>query len=165
MITYLYERVIPAAYDILPKALNSAEASAMLLAIALQETQAAARRQLGNGPARGFHQFERAGVLGVQSHPVSRSLVQIAHAALCYAPQMNAQDALVAIEHNDILSCIYARLLMLRHPSALPGPSLPDVGWVIYFESWMPGRPRPDTWLGNYRRAWAIVQPSIAVSA
>lgn len=166
MITYLYEHILPAAYEILPKAMNSPEASAMLLAIALQETHCAARRQFGNGPARGFWQFERGGgVAGVQTHPLTSRLALLAHAALCYGPQMTAGDAWTAIEHNDVLAAVYSRLLLWTHHSALPGPSLPDVAWVIYFESWRPGKPKPETWAANYKRAWAIVQPSPAIPA
>ncbi len=52
---------------------DTPEGRLMLLAIGLQESRFEHRRQLGNGPARGFWQFEAGGgVKGVMTHLASR---------------------------------------------------------------------------------------------
>lgn len=71
---------IEPALRLLPPAMDTVKARVMLLAIGLQESAFAARRQAGNGPARGFWQFElgtpqsRGGVWGCSCmSPVGRT--------------------------------------------------------------------------------------------
>jgi len=48
------EKAILPALAILPAKMDTPQARVMLLAIGLQESEFAHRRQMGNGPARGF---------------------------------------------------------------------------------------------------------------
>lgn len=60
--------ILDPALKLLPS-MDSVRARMMLLAIGLQESRFEHRRQLGNGPARGFWQFESGG--GVRVLPGS----------------------------------------------------------------------------------------------
>ena len=63
------EKAIRPALAALPARMRSREAVVMLLAIGLQESLFKYRRQMANGPARGFWQFEKmGGVAGVLQH-------------------------------------------------------------------------------------------------
>lgn len=133
-------------------------AERMLLAIALQETALAARRQGGNGPAMGFWQFERlGGVAGVLSHLATKK----AAAAVCEALVVPAdKDAVwAALQHNDTLACAFARLLLWTDPKALP--STADEGWACYLRLWRPGKPHPEKWPAY----WAMADRAVAAAA
>lgn len=157
MTSYLYRHILPAAYDVLPDIMASDEADAMLLAIALQESSCAHRKQV-NGPAKGFWQFEAGGgVRGVLTHPRSRSHAKAALVALCYKPTLTAKEIHAALEHNDVLACVWARLLLWTLPQGLPQADDADTGWQLYLAAWRPGKPHPKTWAAHYARAWALV--------
>jgi hypothetical protein len=157
MLNCLHRFVLPAAYDVLPAKMQSPAASAMLLAIALQESKCAHRKQV-NGPARGLWQFELSGgVVGVRSHPATRPHLQVALASLCYPALLQPSSALLAIEHNDIVGCVFARLLLWSLPDALPTAAQPGDGWRQYLEAWRPGKPHPETWPANFARAWTLI--------
>src|SRR5688500_15339808 len=65
--------IVEPALLLLPESMTSKKATCLLIAIALQESRLTYRKQLGNGPARGLWQFERAGgVAGVLSHAASK---------------------------------------------------------------------------------------------
>jgi hypothetical protein len=158
MIGIVHRHIVPAAYAVLPVRMTSPAATAMLLAIALQESGARVRHQTPAGPARGFWQFEAGGgVYGVQHHPRTAAALETALVALCYPPQMGQFLLHGIIEHNDVLACVLARLLLYTLPAALPGPNGAPAGWVQYVELWRPGRPHPETWSGFYATAWAMV--------
>lgn len=154
MLEHLGRFVVPAAFDVLPPAMMSPPATAMLLAIALQESKCVTRRQGGNGPARGFWQFETGGVAGVLLHAKSGPQARAALVALCYSPHLTAADVRTVIEHNDVLACVFARLLLWTLPDTLPGREAPQAGWLQYLRGWRPGKPHPETWAGNFDRAW-----------
>ncbi|WP_203230088.1 hypothetical protein, partial [Azotobacter chroococcum] len=101
----------------------------MLLAIGLQESGLAHRRQIG-GPARGLWQFEQGGgVRGVLLHPMSRQ-----HAlAACEAHNVKPSAAAVyaALEHDDILAAAFARLLLWADPAPLPAVGEVAKSWVL----------------------------------
>lgn len=153
---YLHQVVVPASSQLLPPAMHSPQATAMLLAIALQESAAAHRKQV-KGPARGWWQFESNGVAGVLEHVASRIPMQHVCATLRYVTR--AKTCHVAIEHNDILAGCFARCLLWTLPDPLPEQTRPDVGWKQYLKAWRPGKPHPDQWLGNFEQAWALVAP------
>jgi len=156
MIDLVHRFIIPAAYAVLPPKMASANASALLIAIGLQESGFQARRQQF-GPARGFWQFEVSGVRGVLHHPKSRAAIENAIVRLGYGTLVD-EDALHDIaEHNDILAACFARALLWTLPGTLPGPDELDVSWALYERGWRPGRPRPTSWPANYRAAWAHV--------
>lgn len=158
MVEYLIRFILPAAFDVLPPVMASTPAEAMLIAIALQESKCAARHQGGKGPARGFWQFETGGIAGVQKHRSTAVCTRGVLAALCYSPTLPAPEVRLAIEHNDVLACAFARLLLWTLPMPLPATRDDgDRGWAQYIDGWRPGKPRPNTWPGNYSRAWNAV--------
>lgn len=154
MIEHLLQFTLPAAYSLLPPQMESKEASAMLLAISLQESGAEHRRQV-NGSARGFWQFERAGVRAVLTHPRSEAHVARATKALCYFP--TAERIHGVIEHNDTLAAVCARLLLWTLPVPLPGRADRVMSWGQYTAAWRPGKPRPETWAEHFAAAWELV--------
>ncbi len=153
--TFLRIAIQP-AMSLLPAAMNTPNARAMQLAICLQESRLAHRRQI-RGPARGFAQFELAGgVVGVLTHHATRPLIEPILRELCYEPAASA--CYDAIEHNDVLAMVFARLLLWTDPSPLPGHTDADAGWAIYLRTWRPGRPHPETWPEAYNLAWQTVE-------
>lgn len=169
-LAYLRDAVIPAAALLLPELMRSSQATAMLLAIALQESGALHRQQV-HGPARGFWQFELNGIISVCLHPATQPHLMPALATLRYpfdvkTPEggmdLNALKATVnalhqAVEHNDVLACIFARLNLwwLRDP--LPERCHPDDGYRQYLDSWRPGKPKEKTWAANFQTAWDAI--------
>lgn len=148
--TVLRDVIVP-ALALLPDKLRSPRAQVMLLTIAQQESDLAARRQANNGPARGLWQFERGGVNGVMGHPASEPLLVRACAGLGVPFQLAAIHA--ALETSDTLACIVARLLLYTLPQPLPPIGYTDGAWRQYIEAWRPGKPRPLTWSRNYQTA------------
>lgn len=156
MLFHAAHRVLPVAYALLPPEMGSRTASAMLLAIGLQESAFRHRRQI-SGPARGFWQFERGGVEGVLTHRASRDHATRVLEVLCYR---GADVAAVhaALEHNDVLACVFARLLLWTLPGALPKDEHAEAdGWKQYLSAWRPGKPHRETWAGNYGVAFDLV--------
>jgi len=155
--------VVP-ALDILPRAMDSTPARVMLLAIGQQESGFAVRRQYGNGPARGFWQFEqgtqksRGGVWGVYLHDASRYWLSV----LCAARHVAFDPVAVynALEHDDVLAAGVARLLLFTDPMKLPAVDDGPGAWALYLRTWRPGKPRPETWAGYHRAAVKAVQPA-----
>jgi hypothetical protein len=150
---YLRDHVIPAAYAILPPKMASREATALLLAIALQESRCDARCQHGGGPAHGFWQFERGGVAGVMKHGASAR--PFAEACLALRYPLDLDRVYRAIEHNDVLAAVCARLLLWTLPAPLPAAGQAEEGWRAYLSAWRPGKPHRDTWDAHFASAWA----------
>jgi hypothetical protein len=157
MIEHLIHHVIPAAYALLPPAMASRRATAMLIAIALQESRLTERRQLHGGPARGFWQFERIGIKGVLLHRKSQPPIEAVLATLCYPK--DAEGAYEAVEHNDVLAASFARCLLWTLPEALPAREDTRLGWQQYLAAWRPGKPHPATWDALYQQAWTLAEP------
>lgn len=154
MIPYLRDFAIPAACAVLPASMRGAKATAMLVAIALQESKAAHRYQVG-GPAKGFWQFEAGGgVHGVLSHPATQRHARLALVMLCYPASMPTSAIHAAIEHNDVLAAVFARLLLWTLPFPLPERADALGAWAQYLEAWRPGKPHPLVWPENYALAW-----------
>lgn len=140
--------------SILPERMDSPEARAMLFAIGMQESRFMHRRQI-RGPARGFWQFERGGVRGVLKHPASRSTAESVCSFLNYPADAEVVHA--AIEHNDMLACAFARLLLWRLPERLPMGDNAAEAWCQYIDTWRPGKPHRQTWDAFYTQAWEAV--------
>lgn len=151
---FLRTAIVP-ALALLPDQMDSAEARAMILAIALQESSLRYRRQRGNGPARSLCQFEKAGIGGVLLHPVTILKATALCEALSVEPTVDAVYA--AIEYQDVLCAGFARLLLWTSPLNLAGPAEPPAAWRLYLDSWKPGAPRPDEWRSNFAIAWHTV--------
>lgn len=142
--------IISLALKELPGKMDSDPARIMLMAIGLQESRFAYRRQMGNGPARGFWQFEAGGgVRGVMEHSASRQYAYDALAARGLAPVI--RTAWAELEHDDVLAAIFARLLLWTDRHALPHNW--QGGWDCYIRNWRPGKPHPGTWREHYESA------------
>lgn len=165
MIDLILRYTLPAVYAVLPPTMNSPEASALLLAIGLQESQFLARRQGGAGPARGFWQFERAGLAGVLEHAATAVRLEAACRMLCYTGPIDVASCYVRVEHNDTLAGVFARLLLWTLPDRLPRRDERQRSWNQYADAWRPGRPRPQTWDANYNEAWDRVEQLAALNA
>lgn len=154
---YILTEVAPRAYRLLPPAMASARATCLLLAIGLQESRLAERRQRGNGPARGLWQFElgtrasRGGVWGVFLHWQTRDLLR----DVCEARGVEFAPKAIwgELEHDDVLAFAVARLLLWTVPEPLPAIGEVERAWQQYLGAWRPGRPHPETWQDLYSEA------------
>lgn len=142
---------IQPAMDLLPKVMDSARARVMLLTIGMQESRFLYRRQMGNGPARGFWQFERGtqaskgGVWGVYLHKESRDHLK----ALCKVRKTDFDPDAIwrALEHDDVLAAGVARLLLWTDAQPLPAVDDMEGAWKLYADrAWRPGKPHKKTW-------------------
>lgn len=157
MTDFLLRFILPAAYDVLPVQMYSLPSDAMLLATALQESGCASRKQTPIGPARSFWQFENGGINGVLTHRSTAATARTVLAALCYSPTLRAGEIRLILEHNDVLACAFARMLLWTLPTPLAPREAPELAWTQYVDAWRPGAPRPKDWPGNFTRAWAAV--------
>ena len=153
----ILKTAIDPAMALLPGVPDTRESRCLLLAIGLQESRFEHRRQMGNGPARGFWQFETGGVRGVVNHATSAGLLR----KLCAARNVpcSATEIWRAIEHDDVLAAGLARLLIFTDPFKLPALGDVDGAWRLYaHRCWRPGKPHPETWPGFYAQALEAVQ-------
>lgn len=154
---YLNSTILTGALSLLEPRMDTPEARAMLIAIALQESGLKARRQSGNGPAKSYFQFERGGVEGILNHKSSRDMIRKVCMALDVEPAVDAIHS--AIEHNDILGAACARLLLFTSPKPMPQSNQMMEGWEMYCnELWRPGKPRFETWGSNWVTAWEALK-------
>lgn len=156
MIDLVRAFILPAAYAVLPLPMASDRATALLLAIGLQESRFIERRQM-HGPARGFWQFEVAGVRGVLEHPRSQLPIAQALRALRYDHTLEAEQLQPLLEHNDVLAACFARCLLWTSPLPLPDVDAPAAAWLTYFSVWQPGRPRRAAWDAHFADAWSRI--------
>lgn len=152
--------ILTPAAELLPPRLDSFEARVMLLTIGQQESRFQYRRQMGDGPARGFWQFERGGgVKGILNHQATRGPLHMVCAARDVTFEITPIWA--TLETDDILAACCARLLLLSDPKALPAVHDVDGAWNLYaLRTWRPGKPHRETWDGYHlasRRALGIV--------
>ncbi|SES76455.1 hypothetical protein [Variovorax sp. OV084] len=128
----------------LPAKMDTIEARAELLTIGLQESRFEHRWQVLNdptkkGPARSFWQGEQGGgmVTGTMTHPSSKDL---ARAACAFRGVAFTSFAIwTAIENDDVLAAILARLLLWTEPGKLPRVTDEDSSWDLYLHAWRPG--------------------------
>lgn len=156
-IYYVHEHVIPAALSMLPAKMTSGPARAMMLAIGLQESRFDHRVQVG-GPAHGYWQFEKGGgIRGVMKHPSTHAALKVTLDTLDYR---NASETELynAVIHNDVLAAVFARLLLWSSPIIAPQWTDVDLGWKLYYTTWRPGKPHPETWGAHFARAWNIIK-------
>jgi hypothetical protein len=134
----------------------------MLYAIGLQESKLVHRYQVlnngGKGPARGLWQFEKnGGVKGVLNHKASAGIASVVAAKRIGS--VDPAHVWEALEYDDILACMFARLLLWTDSKPLPGdkPEMQDKAWDYYYRNWRPGKPHPEVWPGNWREAIEVV--------
>jgi hypothetical protein len=133
---------------------DTVDARRFVLAIALQESGLAHRRQVltggvENGPAASFWQFEPGGgCKGVLTHHLTASTMR----GLCvdFNVEPTQQGLWEAMRYHDIIAAIAARLLIYTLPYKLPTTAAD--GWAQYVAAWRPGKPHPETWAD----AWAL---------
>lgn len=149
--------IYKATASLLPTRLDTVEAKAMMFAIPMQESRWDERRQLGNGPAHGFPQFEFGGIKGVLNHSSAGPIIKAVLDRLDYdhAP-MTSYEAIV---HNDVLALAYMRCLLWTVPQALPKRGEAEEAWQQYLFAWRPGKPHRATWDRFYELAWEMVDP------
>jgi len=148
---------IDPALSLLPGHMDSPKARVMLLAIGLQESRFEHRCQMGNGPARGFWQFEQnGGVRGCVNHPASAGLLR----RLCEirGVAFDARAIWSALETDDVLAAALARLLLYTDPRPLPDTADANAAWDCYSRNWRPGKPHPETWAKLHAQAVEAVQ-------
>lgn len=134
------------------QAMSAHPAHVMLLAIALQESNAEHRWQI-KGPARGYWQFEKMGGLaGVLRHRRTGEIAENLLAELNLPPGI--ESAWGALPYSELLQAGIARLLLWSDPRPLPLP-MPEAeqqAWDIYLDNWRPGKPHRNRW----ENAWKI---------
>jgi hypothetical protein len=159
-IRLLQTAILPALNELATSGIPSTvDAARFMLAIALQESGLAHRRQVVSGgaeegPATSFWQFEKnGGCKGILTH----SSVSERTKRICEAYNVKADPASLweAIRYQDIVAAASARLLIYTLPVSLPKTS--DEGWAQYVAAWRPGKPRPETWSNN----WAIATETV----
>jgi hypothetical protein len=155
VIDIIRKHIAPAAYSVLPKTMKSDAATAVVLAIGWQESRYEHRQQV-KGPARGFWQFEqRGGVHGVLGHEQTADIARSALKQLGYRHEPTPFGVYVALEHNDVLAFVFARLLLYTVPAPLPRFEQMQEGWRQYASSWRPGKPHIESWTDAWKHGWA----------
>ena len=142
---------------------DTLDARRFVLAIALQESGLAHRRQVlaggvENGPAASFWQFEPGGgCKGVLTHYLTASTMR----GICVDFNVDpTQQALwEAMRYHDIIAAVAARLLVYTLPSKLPATAAD--GWAQYIAAWRPGKPHPEAWAS----AWELASLTVGVKA
>lgn len=136
------------SYKLLPLKMDSPYARINQAAIGQQESGYLVRRQYGNGPARGYWQFEEGGgVKGVMEHKSTAELAR----SVCHARGVPFVRRAVweALETDDVLAAAFCRLLMWTDSGKLP--TTEAEGWAMYARTWRPGRPHPDKWPASWK--------------
>jgi hypothetical protein len=134
--------------------MNTREAQAMLVAIALQESDLNARRQRG-GPARSHLQFETGGLIGVLQHPSSTMHAAALVNELDYS-DLTPHQLHAAMEFDGVLAAGMGRLLLWTDARSIPSEQDgPDAGWAMYLRNWRPGKPHPERWSACWTTAWS----------
>lgn len=136
------------SYKLLPMKMDSPFARINQAAIGQQESGYLVRRQYGNGPARGYWQFEEGGgVKGVMEHKSTAELAR----SVCHARGVPFVRRTVweALETDDVLAAAFCRLLMWTDSGKLPTNEAD--GWAMYARTWRPGRPHPDKWPASWK--------------
>lgn len=136
------------SYKLLPLKMDSHFARVNQAAIGQQESGYLVRRQYGNGPARGYWQFEEGGgVKGVMEHKSSAEIAR----SVCHARGVPFVRRTVweALETDDVLAAAFCRLLMWTDSGKLPTNE--SDGWAMYARTWRPGKPHPDKWPASWK--------------
>ena len=136
------------SYKLLPLKMDSNFSRVNQAAIGQQESGYLVRRQYGNGPARGYWQFEEGGgVKGVMEHKSSAEIAR----SVCHARGVPFVRRAVweALETDDVLAAAFCRLLMWTDSGKLPTTEAD--GWAMYARTWRPGKPHPDKWPASWK--------------
>lgn len=151
------EYIVRPACRALGARMGGPEAELMLLAIGLQESDFMSRHQI-KGPAMGLWQFEQTGVAGVLRHKACRPLAVNWVSNLLYP--LDSYGIHMALQDNDFLAAIFARLLLYSDAAPLPAVGDTAAAWDYYLRLWKPGKPRPSDWSESYALALAALKPT-----
>lgn len=153
---FALDNLVVPALKLLPAYMDSPKARVMMLAIGLQESEFQTRVQYGGGPAHSFWQFEEGGgVRGVCRHSASTEQARL----ICRARDCSFDPHAVwsQMATDDLLGAVFARLLLLTDPRALPDMDDVQGMWLYYERNWRPGKPHPERWLSRYARALTLI--------
>ena len=149
-------QIIAPALKMLPASMTSSKSEVMLIAIGLQESELTYRHQVG-GPAHGLWQFEKGGgVKGVMTHKASAGYAKEVLQKRGYDVSITA--AFDALETDDVLACVFARLLLWTDAFPLPELDQERRAWNLYQRVWRPGKPHESKWPTNYAEALQAVR-------
>jgi len=154
----LWLQHVDAALSVLPARLTSGAARAMLVAIALQESDLRHRRQIG-GPALSYLMWEPgedSALPGVLKHPATKDMARDFIAALDYTG-LDAEELRQATVYDCTLSAGLGRLLLYTLPMALPQRHDSTEAWGQYMQAWRPGKGKPERWLTRWLAAWELI--------
>lgn len=144
------------AFSLLPPSFDTKKARVMLLAIGMQESAFKYRRQMNDGPAASFWQFERGGgIFGCLRHSASAPFVRAVCAERGVRP--TTADIWTAMLTDDVLGAAMARLLLRTDPRPLPSVDDAQGAWDYYERNWRPGKPHPETWPAYHETAARFV--------
>ncbi len=133
------------AFALLPPGLDTKKARVMTLAIGMQESAFKYRRQMNNGPAASFWQFEKGGgIRGCINHRASAK--HVVNVCMARGVKVSTNDIWTAMLSDDVLGAAMARLLLLTDPRPLPDLDDAQGAWDYYERNWRPGKPHPETW-------------------
>ena len=142
--------IIGTGLALLPAKMDTPRARMMIVAIGMQESKFLVRKQMGNGPARSFWQFEegnarsRGGVWGTMNHSSTAGFAKTV--ADAFGISFDSRSIWQAMETNDSVGVAFARLLLWTDARPLPNFGEADAGWAYYLRCWNPGKPKPETW-------------------
>jgi len=147
---------------------DSREARVELMAIAGQESEWKARRQIGISSyypqkvgARGYWQCESTWGGPVALDDVLQSTRRQIEAVCSSLDIPGDKHALYeACAWNDTLACAAARLLLWLHPAPLPAIGDKEAAWQYYLRQWRPGAPHRHTWDAHYDVSLAAMSTS-----
>jgi len=144
------------ALSLLPPRLTSDTARAMLVAVALQESDLRHRRQIG-GPAVSYLMWEpgsQSALPGLLRHRASSGMAAEFTAALDYA-DLTPEELRQACITDSVLCAGLGRLLIWTLPEPLPANVLE--AYSQYIAAWRPGKPTKRRWPSRWRQAWETV--------
>jgi hypothetical protein len=134
--------------------LHSTAAEQLLLGTAMQESDLVYRRQLGNGPARGFFQMEPATHNDIWDNFLKyKTELADKVANLLSDPDTDKIDEL---ENNDRYACAMARVHYLRVPKPLPPAD--DIAamanyWKQHYNTPL-GAGKPSEFIAKWKKAF-----------
>lgn len=136
-------------------------AAALLVAIAIQESDLRYLRQYPTGPARSWWQIE----------PLTGGLAMRRATAALGEPwrrllHLHGLDGPLheTLTAWPLSAAVAARLLLWHDPRRLPDLGAQDAAWDVYIGCWRPGRPHAQTWPRAYAEAMDAMQSTELVA-
>jgi len=142
-------RVVEPGLALLPGYMVSDRARVALMAIPGQESNWAARIQAADGPAHGYYQCEPVAVAEVTNNAQTAGVFNSVLSTL----DLVGMSPYTAIQYNDPLACVVARLLLWADPAPLPSVGDAEGCWQYYLRNWKPGKPDETRWGASYATA------------